>query len=84
MFGFYVIDLTVLNKRPKKRRLILRLRSSRYRQTPNNPKRIKAHLFSVSILAFTHGYSYFGGNLEEQDSSGRFNSYLSFIVLSMS
>ena len=34
---------------------LLRLRSSRYRQTPYNHLRVKAHAIGVSILAFTLG-----------------------------
>ena len=39
----------------KKRGQLLRLRYSRYRQTPLHHIRVKAHAIGVSILAFTLG-----------------------------
>ena len=72
-----------LNIDKRKREQLLRLRILRYRQTPNNPKRVKAHairrepsrlyswLFSVNFADF-----------QNTRFSGRFNVYVCFLFFS--
>ena len=59
---------------------LLRLRFSRYRQTPNVPKRVKAHAIGVSILAFTLGLFLILANFEEQESKRTLQLYVCSVV----
>ena len=59
--------------RKRKRGLLLRLRSLRYRQTPNNHIRVKVHASGVSTLAFTLGCSFYYGEISEN----KFRAYAS-------
>ena len=68
--------------RKRKRGLFTSSTFLRYRQTPNPLIRVKAHAVGVSIRAFTLVGSFKFGDFQEQDSSGRFSSYMSSSYLS--
>ena len=60
---------------------LLRLRSFRYRQTPNYPKRVKAHAIrrEPSTLLLIVLYEKFA-DFERTRFSGRFNVYVLFYI----
>ena len=74
------IDLLVVlipkGTKRKRGQLLDRLRSSRYRQTPNYHKRVKAHAISVSILASTLDSSLIWRIRKNKILSGRFFLYV--------